>query len=121
METDKRNGNAAAMAEHHILDHCIFIKEDATLVRVRYDEILYLYSSHVYVQVVTQFKTYIVRSSLTDYLTKLNSPVFMRIHRSHAVNLEHVQKITSSSVWVGAVELALSSQYRDELLSRIRH
>lgn len=119
MESDKRSVIKAS--EQDVLLNCIFIKEDSHLIRVKYDEILFISSSHVYIQITTKSRQYIVRSSLTDYLLKLNSPLFMRIHRSHAVNLEYVEKITSSSVWVGAVELALSSQYRDELLNRIRY
>jgi DNA-binding LytR/AlgR family response regulator len=100
---------------------CIFIKENAHLVKVLYNDILYISSSHVYVNVITRSKEYMVRASLADYLTRFDPAVFMRVHRSHAVNLHHLTKITASSVWVNGKELALSAQYREELLSLIRY
>lgn len=117
----KHNPALSAESAHSGLQHCIFIKEHTHLIRVNYHEILYLCSSHVYVNIVTHNKEYIVRSSLADYLTRMDPEVFMRVHRSHAVNLHHITKITPSSVWLGNKELSLAAPYRDALLNRIRY
>lgn len=102
-----------------VLQDCIFIKEGSSLVKVKYNEVLFLMSSHIYVHVNTLKKEFIVRASLTEYLTHFDQNLFMRVHRSYAVNIEFIEKITASSVWVGNKEIPLAQQYREELLNRI--
>lgn len=102
-----------------VLQDCIFIKEGPSLVKVRYSEVLFLMSSHIYVHVNTLKKEFIVRASLTEYLTHFDQSLFMRVQRSYAVNIEFIEKITNSSVWIGNKEIPLAQQYRDELLNRI--
>ncbi|MBP6304210.1 MAG: response regulator transcription factor [Bacteroidia bacterium] len=102
-----------------ILQDCIFIKEGPSLVKVRYSEVQFLMSSHIYVHVNTLKKEFIVRASLTEYLTHFDQDLFIRVQRSYAVNIEFIEKITSSSVWIGNREIPMSQQYREELLNRI--
>ena len=102
-----------------VIKDCIFIKEGADLIKVKYSEIKFLMSSHIYVHVVTIAKEFIVRTSLTEYINHFDPMLFMRTHRSYAVNVEFIEKITSTEVWVEGKSLPLAKQYREELLSRI--
>jgi DNA-binding LytR/AlgR family response regulator len=50
---------------------------------------------------------------------KLPAALFQRIHRSHIVNITHVDEVGESSVMLGGTTLVLSKSFRKELLARI--
>lgn len=102
-----------------VLKDCIFIKEGASLVKVKYDEVKYLMSSHIYVHVVTVDKEFIVRASLKEYINRFDPELFIRIHRSYAVNVQFIETITSTEVGIKGKSLPFAKQYRDELFNRI--
>jgi len=101
------------------LSNAIFIKDGQLFNKVKYSEILYLESDHVYVNVHTSQKTYLVRSSLQDYLANFDSKQFFRIHRSYVINLEHVQSVNGEFVIVNNVSIPISKSFRDQLYAHL--
>ena len=45
--------------------------------------------------------------------------LFVRIHRSHVVNLRAVTKFVGNTVWLGDLSLPIGEKYRDGFLSRL--
>jgi two-component system response regulator LytT len=97
-------------------DH-VFIKDNGLFQKVNYDEILYLQSEHVYVNVYTTKRKYLVRTSLQQYQDELDEAVFMRIHRSYIVNKNKIENTDGSNVIIGDVKLPVSQKYKDALLN----
>lgn len=102
-----------------LLNNALFIKDGQLFIKVRFSEILYLESEHVYVNVHTVGKAFLVRSSLHDYLQLFDSNFFFRIHRSYVINLEHIQSINAEYVIINGVTLPIGKSFRDQLLSRL--
>jgi two-component system, LytTR family, response regulator LytT len=102
------------------LEDALFIKEGNYFHKVKFSDILYLESEHVYVMVHTLEKKILVRSSMQDYLSKFDPREFIRIHRSFAVSLRHLQSINTDHVMVNNRSLPVSKQYREALFSRVK-
>ena len=75
---------------------------------------------------VTDHRSYRVRSSFKELLSRLDPTVFVRVHRSHAVNLDRIDEIQP---WFGGdyvvcmdngEEVRLTRRYRDEVLQAVR-
>lgn len=105
---------------NYILNDSIFIKEGSSFHKVKFSDILYLESEHVYVQVYTPEKKFLVRTSMQQYLTHFAERKFVRIHRSYVVNLEQVQTITADHVIIRGIELPIGKTYQEELMNRLR-
>ena len=95
-------------------DH-IFIKEGNHFHKINIDDILYLESDHVYVNIYTTGKKYLVRTSLQQYAEKLDKDKFIRIHRGYIVNWHKITKVALTELTIGDKALPISRTYRDEL------
>ena len=101
-------------------DDFIFIKEHKLFHKVMLNEILHIESENVYLNVFTEKRTYLVRSKLNDFIGSFTNPDFFRVHRSHAINIKHLQSVNSLSVTVGGREIPLQNAYKQDLLKLVR-
>lgn len=104
-----------------IIKNALFIKQNKTFVRLDFEQILYLRSDHIYLDIHTlDGKKYTVRGSLNDYINKLDLS-FFRSHRSCIVNLQHLAEIKHNTLSICQVEeeLPIGKKQRDELIERL--
>ena len=99
-------------------DH-IFIKAENTFVRVPLGEILFLHADRAYCNIVTEEKSYVQSVSMNHVLEQIRSNDFVRIHRSHVVNINKVTAIEGNMVKLGKHTLEMSKGMRDELIRRL--
>lgn len=97
----------------------VFIKEGSLFHKVSFADILYLESDHVYVNVYTAQKKYLVRRSLQQYEEELDEKIFRRIHRGYIVNRHKIDSIGPAQLNIGGKTLPVSKKYRDGLLGDI--
>jgi DNA-binding LytR/AlgR family response regulator len=97
----------------------MFIKEGTHFHKLRFDEILYLESDHVYVNIFTEQKKYLVRTSLQQYMDELDENVFIRIHRGYIVNKHKVDSVAPAQLNIGNKVLPISKKYRGRLLLQL--
>ena len=103
----------------YIISNALFIKDGQHFNKVKIADILYLESEHVYVNVHTAAKAFLVRTSLQDYLENFDSINFIRIHRSYVINLDHIQSVSSEYVIINGVTLPVGKSFRNNLLARL--
>ncbi|MGC4101317.1 LytR/AlgR family response regulator transcription factor [Ferruginibacter sp.] len=111
---------AETAGAHYVINDALFIKDGHYFHKVKFADILYLESEHVYVQVYTADKKFLVRTSMQQYLENFDEKKFFRIHRSYVVNLDHVQSISADEVLINGIALPIGKTYQEELLSRLR-
>lgn len=99
-------------------DH-IFIKTDNTFVRIPLTDILFLHADRSYCNIVTAEKTYVQSVSMNHVFEQINNKDFVRIHRSHVVNIQKVTAIEGNMVKLGKHSLEMSKANRDELMGRL--
>ncbi|MBL4586970.1 MAG: response regulator [Flavobacteriales bacterium] len=97
----------------------LFIKDGNNYRKVRFSDILYLKSDHVYVEVITRGKNLLVRSSMKDFLPKFDGAKFLQVHRSYAVNLDNVVGINATTLDVGTEQVPFAKNYRTQLLEML--
>lgn len=96
----------------------LFIKEKSRYVKLAFNDLYYLQSDHVYVKLVGDQQSYLVRSNMAEMLEKLPN-YFIRIHRSYAINSKHLKAVNGDVVLVGKHEVPVSRSQRQEILSRL--
>lgn len=99
-------------------DH-IFIKNDTSFERVPLHDILFLHADRSYCNIVTEDKTYIQSVSMNHVFEQIRNKDFIRIHRSHVVNVNKVTAIEGNMVRIGKHSLEMSKGMREELMSRL--
>jgi two-component system LytT family response regulator len=72
----------------------LFVRDAGRIVPVRVAAIEWLQACDDYVIIHTAGKEYMVNLPLTDLESRLDPHVFVRVHRSHVVNLDHVASWT---------------------------
>jgi DNA-binding LytR/AlgR family response regulator len=105
---------------NYIINDSLFIKQGQYFHKVKLDDILYLESDNIYLNVHTLKNKMLVRSSLQDYIDLIGAKCFFRVHRSYAVNVSHIQTINSEFLIINNIEIPIGKSYRDQLLSILK-
>lgn len=100
------------------LKDALFIKDDELFVKVLTNEILWLKSDKNYTEVNTPNKQYVVRGSIKETLGELDNR-FIRIHKSYVVNLNKIEALGASYVFINKTEIPIGKNYKDELIGKI--
>ena len=88
--------------------------------KVAIQDILYIKSDHVYVEVCLKERTLLVRNSLKNLLKELPKNLFFQVHRSYAVSIDHIVSFGAGIVFLSNVEIPVSRTYQQDLLKRLK-
>lgn len=101
----------------------MFVKADKKLIRVYYDDVVYIEGLKDYVIIRLKETRIVTLQTMKSLEEKLPSAIFKRIHRSYIVNLDKIDALMGNMVEVkekGQVKhLPVGKNYRDELLELI--
>lgn len=101
----------------------IFIKNNGSLVRIKYDDILWIEALENYVVLNTFSEKYTIHFTMKAIADKMPSDRFMRIHRSFIVNFSKIKVIEDNSVLIktdsGTKVIPIGKSYRDKLMNDI--
>ncbi len=113
---------AEAPIEEGALDF-IFVKADKKLVKVNFDDVVYIEGLKDYVIIKLDTSRVITLQTMKSLEDKLPTQKFKRIHRSYIVNLRKVNAIVGNMIEVmekgQPKHLPIGKNYRDELLELI--
>ena len=104
----------------YVLADRIFVRHKEKMVKILLDNILYIEAERNYCRIVTPVRDFLLTMPMKNLEEKLPANLFLRIHRSHIVNLRHVDEVGESTVTIGETELILSKSFRKEFLMRIQ-
>ncbi|MGQ1948302.1 LytR/AlgR family response regulator transcription factor [Geofilum sp. OHC36d9] len=101
----------------------IFIKNNSSLVRLKYDDILWAEAMENYVVLNTFKDKYTIHFTMKSLLEKLPSDRFMRVHRSFIVNFSRVKSIEDNCLILvtenGIKSIPVGKSFREKLLNDI--
>ncbi|MGM0377436.1 MAG: LytR/AlgR family response regulator transcription factor [Bacteroidota bacterium] len=101
----------------------IFIKNNGSLVRIKYDDILWIEALENYVVLNTFNEKYTIHFTMKAISDKMPTDKFMRIHRSFIVNFSKIKVIEDNSVVImtgnGSKVIPIGKSYRDKLMNDI--
>ncbi|MFA8434679.1 MAG: LytR/AlgR family response regulator transcription factor [Marinifilaceae bacterium] len=101
----------------------IFIKSNSSLIRLHYEDILWIEALENYVVVNTFQEKYTIHFTMKAIEEKMPAARFSRIHRSYIVNLSKIELIEDNSVVIntdgGPKSIPIGKSYRDKLMGDI--
>lgn len=99
----------------------IVLKVDGSLIRLSFDEILYIQSWGNYVKVHTSGVIHLSAATTQEIEQKLDKTRFVRIHKSYIVALSQIKKFVGGEVTLSnGATLPVGNTFRRELLERFR-
>ncbi|TNE55136.1 MAG: response regulator transcription factor [Bacteroidetes bacterium] len=118
LHSAEESDNQTKQPSKVVVSDAIFIKDGGQFVKLLFDEVYYLEKDHVYLNLMTKDRKIVVRSNFSDYIEKFPDQ-FIRIHRSYAVNLNHIESLDATTVKVNGIDLPVSKNFRNELISKL--
>lgn len=101
----------------------IFIKKNSALVRLKYDDILWVEALENYVIFNTYADKYTIHFTMKAIEQKLPSTMFTRVHRSFIVNTRSINLIEDNSIVINTKEgnktIPIGKSYKDKLMGDI--
>lgn len=109
-----------AKTDDIFINDAIFVKNKNMFHKVRFTDIVYLKSEHVYIELYTvNNKKHLIRGSISNFIERLPKQ-FFRTHRSYAVNLDYLDAINSIHVVINNIEIPIGKMFRNDLMKIIR-
>jgi DNA-binding LytR/AlgR family response regulator len=98
----------------------IWVKTDKGLYRVDYQDIAYFQSVGNYLRIALKNgETHLTLQTSKDLEQQLPSETFVRIHKSHVVNLDCLTRIDGGRVFLGKTELPIGAMFRKDFLKLV--
>ena len=103
-------------------DQSIWIEKGKVRLRIPAKHILYVKAEHVYCRLFfPNDQRVLKRISLERLLAKLPAEKFVRVHRSYAVNVDHILNFSSTRILLGDTEIPIGRKWRGEVLEKLRN
>jgi two-component system, response regulator PdtaR len=100
------------------IDNAIFIKQNYRFVKLDKNELLLLEADGNHTNIHTKQHRHIVRINLTTVMERLHCDKLVRVHRSFAINTQHIEEFNDSEIMVGGKSVPLSAAYRDDFFKK---
>jgi DNA-binding LytR/AlgR family response regulator len=101
----------------------IFVKADKKLVKVNFEDVIYIEGLKDYVIIRMGDQRVITLQTMKSLEDKLPQDIFRRVHRSYIVNLNKIEAVVGNMIEVQekgqAKHIPVGKNYRDELLELI--
>lgn len=98
----------------------IFIKKNSSLVKLKYEEILWVEALENYVIVNTFDDKFTIHFTMKSIEKKLPASKFSRVHRSYIVNTSSINLIEDNSILIpvegGTKSIPIGKSYKDKLM-----
>ena len=122
IELQRKDTNPESPAQEGDPDF-IFVKADKKLVKISYDDIIYIEGLKDYVIIRMNESRVITLQTMKSLEAKLPKGNFKRIHRSYIVNIDKIDAVMGNMIEVQeknqAKHLPIGKNYRDDLLEII--
>lgn len=85
----------------------LVFRQNKKTVRILYDDILYFENKSHWIYIYTKDREYRIYMGFNDLLKKINSDVFVVIHKSYIVNLNHIRSIGTTELTLDTDNISL--------------
>lgn len=92
------------------------IKEEHGMLKIHYKDVIYISALENYIKIITRQKTHIVLTTLLQFERSINNHPFLRIHRSHIVNLNAIKLLNRETcILVNDHEIPIGEMYKNDI------
>ena len=89
----------------------IFLKVNKKLIKINFNDILYVESLKDYIKVITKLGDYVVHKSLTAITEELPQSNFIRIHRSFTISINKIEAVEGNTVEISSKKIPIGRNY----------
>jgi two-component system response regulator LytT len=107
------NGNIA------VNDHFVLIKSYKTLHKINSENILFIEAFGDYVKVHSEDKMIMTNATFTSVLDSLPNPIFIRTHKSFAINFKKMNSISGNQIMIKTHKIPIGQKFKTEFLDFI--
>ncbi|WP_425391253.1 LytR/AlgR family response regulator transcription factor [Ekhidna sp.] len=93
----------------------IFLKTGSRFEKVKLADINFLKADGSYTKFITSSREYTLSNSLNNIASQINSPSFIRIHRSFVINLDNVTGLNNDYVFFGEENIPISRNHKEDV------
>ena len=97
----------------------MFVRADRKMVKINFNEILYIESLGDYLKIFLERQTIITRETMNNINSKLPESNFIRIHRSYIVSLNGIASYTNEFIEINNKALPISRSYKETVLQKL--
>lgn len=95
----------------------IYVKENKKVIKIYLSEIKYIEGLSEYVQIYTDKRKVIVKTSLTQMEEKLPAEQFLRVHKSYIISVNKIEAFTANTIEIQNKELPIGRSYKNVVLN----
>lgn len=96
-----------------------FVKSDGKLIKVNFEDILYIEGMSEYLVIKTKSGNIITLQNFKNIEESLPSSGFVRIHKSYLVSLSKIESVKGQNVIISGKELPIGNKFKKDFLSTI--
>ena len=100
-------------------DDFLFVRADRKMVKVNFQNILYIESLGDYLKINTIEKVITIRETISNIEDKLTKLDFLRCHRSFLISFSKITAFTNEQLEIEAQIIPISRSYRKAVLERL--
>ncbi len=97
----------------------IFVRSDRKMVRVNFNDIIYIECIGDYVKIHLLNQSIITRETISNIESKIPVNKFIRTHRSFIVALDKISSFTNEYLELGEKMIPISRSYKNEVLATL--
>jgi DNA-binding LytR/AlgR family response regulator len=113
IEMRKAISNGEAMADY------MFVKVDSKLVKVNFNEIVYIEGMKDYLKIFVKERPLVVHQTMKKIEDLLPRNKFIRVHKSYIVSIGAVNSIVGNFVEINGKEIPIGANYKDQLIKLV--
>ena len=102
-------------------DDFFFVKADKKLIKIHFNEILYIEGLKDYVIIKKEQGRVIALQTMKSLESKLPSNLFMRVHRSYIVNINKIKAVVGNAIEITeagqAKHIPIGKNYKEDLIA----
>ena len=93
----------------------LYLRVDRKMVKVLFNDILYIEGLRDYIRIFTTSKTIITKHLLVTLQEMLPSDAFLRIHRSYIVSISKIDSYNTDTIGIGKQELPIGRLFKHDV------
>lgn len=97
----------------------LFVKTEAKLVKVAFEELLYIEAMQNYSVLHTSNGKVITLQNMKQMEEQLPAGRFLRVHKSYLINVDKIDTVERSRITIGKVTIPVGDSYRDSFYQRL--
>jgi len=97
----------------------LYLRSDRRMVKILFNDILYIESLKDYIKIITTNKTIVTRHSISSLEEMLPKNSFLRIHRSYIVAVDKIDSFNGETIDIAKKELPIGRLFKREVANQL--